>query len=271
LEFRVKEGQRVKEGDTLVFLDSPDVHAKLAQAEAAENAAQAQNLKAQKGTRVEQINSAYEMWQKAKAGLDVAEKTYNRMQNLFEKGVISAQNRDEAEANYLAMKATENAALFQYQMAKNGAEKEDKMAAEAMVNRAKGAVAEVESYINETVLLSPIDGEISDIYPQRGELVGTGAPIMNVMDLTDMHVLFNVREDLMKDMKIGREIKAYMPALDREIMLKVIHMKDMGNYAAWKATKASGEYDLRTFQIKAELLEKINDIRPGMTVVVRRK
>lgn len=268
-EFRVQEGQHVQVGDTLVFLDSPEVQAKLMQAEAAQDAAQAQNEKAIKGARAEQITAAYEMWQKAKAGLEIAEKSYQRVQNLFDKGVMSAQKRDEAEANFQAMRATEKAALSQYQMAKNGAEREDKMAAEAMVNRAKGAVAEVESYIKETFLLSPIDGEISEIFPQRGELVGTGAPIMNVMDLKDIHVLFNVREDFLKDMKIGQEIIGYVPALDKEIHLKVIHMKDLGNYAAWKATKASGEYDLRTFEVKAQPSET-TDLRPGMSVIVKK-
>lgn len=270
LEYRVKEGHLVKAGDTLVFLDSPEVKAKMMQAEAAKEAAQAQSRKAQKGTRYEQVTSAYEMWQKAKAGLDVSKKSYERLQNLFEKGVVSAQKRDEAQANYLAMQASERAAYSQYTMAKNGAEIEDKQAAEAMVSRADGAVAEVESYIHETVLLSPIDGEISDIYPEQGELVGTGAPIMSVMDLNDIYVLFNVREDLLQNMKIGQEIVAYMPALNREISLKIVQLKDMGNYAAWKATKVSGEYDLRTFQVKAEPTEQISDIRPGMSVIVKK-
>ncbi len=267
--FLTAEGQSVKKGDTLVILSSPEVEAKLMQAQAAEDAALAQNQKAIKGARSEQIASAYEMWQKAKAGLDIAQKSYQRMQNLYEKGVIPAQKRDEAEANYRAMTATEKAAKSQYDMAKNGAEREDKMAAEALVNRAKGAVAEVESYLRETALVAPISGEISEIFPQPGELVGTGAPIMNIVDLNDMWVIFNVREDLLEKFKMGEEFKAKVPALgNQEIVLRVTYLKDMGTYAAWKATKTTGQYDLKTFEVRAKPVEKVKDFRPGMSVIV---
>jgi HlyD family secretion protein len=269
LELRVKEGDIVRKGDTLAILDSQEVQAKLEQAQAAEDAAQAQNSKAIKGARSEQIASAYALWQKAKAGVDIAEKSYRRVQNLFDQGVVSAQKRDEAEANYLAMQATEQAALSQYQMAKNGAEKEDKQAAEALVNRAKGAVNEVTSYLNETYLLSPIDGEISEIFPQAGELVGTGAPVMNVMDRKEAWVVFNVREDLLKELTIGSVINAYVPALDKKVSLTVYYLKDMGTYASWKATKASGEYDLRTFEVKARPEKLVEGWYPGMSVVVK--
>ena len=269
LELRVKEGDSVRKGDTLVILDSPEVIAKLEQAQAAEAAAQAQNAKAVKGAREEQIASAHALWQKAKAGADIAEKSYQRMQNLFDKGVVSAQKRDEAEANHQAMKATEQAAFSQYNMARNGAEKEDKAAAEAMVNRAKGAVNEVESYISETYLLSPIDGEISEIFPKVGELVGTGAPIMNVVDKKDAWVVFNVREDLLKEMTIGKNLSVYIPALDKKIPLTIYYMKDMGTYASWKATKPTGQYDLKTFEVKARPDAYEEGLYPGMSAVVQ--
>ena len=184
-KYLVEEGDYVMKGDTLAILSIPDIEAKLAQAQAAESGAVAQNKKAIKGARVEQIQSAYEMWQKAKVGLDIAQKSYTRVQNLYNQGVVTAQKRDEAEANLNASIATEKAAKYQYDMAVNGAEKEDKEAALAMVERAKGAVAEVESYIAESYLISPIDGRVSEKFPNEGELVGTGAPIMNVMNLAD--------------------------------------------------------------------------------------
>jgi HlyD family secretion protein len=269
LALKVSENQNVRKGDTLVVLDSPEVIAKLEQAQAAEDAAQAQNDKAVKGARVEQIAMAFAMWQKAKAGLDIAEKSYQRVQNLFDQGVVSAQKRDEAEANYQAMKATEQAALSQYQMAENGAEKEDKLAAKALVNRAKGAVNEVESYVHEISLTSPIDGEISEIFPQEGELVGTGAPIMNVMDRKNCWIVFNVREDFLKEMTIGKTITAYVPALDKNITLTVFSLKDQGSYAVWKATKTKGQYDLKTFEVKARPNTYIEDLYPGMSAVIK--
>lgn len=271
LEFRVKEGQTVRAGDTLAILEAPDVQAKLEQARAAEAAAQAQNEKALKGARQEQIQAAYEMWQKAQAGVTIAEKSYKRIKNLYDQGVVSAQKLDEITAQRDAALATEKAAKAQYTMAKNGAEREDKAAAAALVNRAKGAVAEVESYINETYLIAQKDGEVSEIFPKQGELVGTGAPIMNVAVMDDMWVTFNVREDLLQSLTVGTEFEAFVPALDKNIRLKVNYMKDLGTYAAWKATKTTGQFDLKTFEVRALPTDKVEGLRPGMSVILDRE
>ena len=262
LEFRVKEGQSVQAGDTLAILEAPDVQAKLEQARAAESAAQ--------GARREQIQAAYEMWQKALAGLEIAEKSYTRVKNLHDQGVMSTQKLDEVTAQRNAARATEKAAKAQYDMAKNGAEREDKAAAAALVERAKGAVAEVESYIKETYLIAQTAGEVSEIFPKVGELVGTGAPIMNIAILDDMWVTFNVREDLLQGLGMNTEFEAFIPALDKNIRLKVYYMKDLGTYAAWKATKTTGQFDLKTFEVKAAPQEKVEGLRPGMSVVLKK-
>ena len=240
LEFRVKEGQTVQAGDTLAILEAPDVQAKLEQARAAEAAAQAQNEKALKGARHEQVQAAYEMWQKAQAGLTIAEKSYKRVKNLYDQGVMSAQKLDEVTAQRDAAAATEKAAKAQYDMARNGAEREDKAAAAALVERAKGAVAEVESYIKETVLTAQTAGEVSEIFPKVGELV------------------------------MGSEFEAFVPALDRTIRLKVYYLKDLGTYAAWKATKTTGQFDLKTFEVRATPQEKVEGLRPGMSVILKK-
>lgn len=270
LEFRVKEGQSVQAEDTLAILEAPDVLAKLEQARAAEAAAQAQNEKALKGARHEQVQAAFEMWQKAKAGLEIAEKSYKRVKNLADQGVMSAQKLDEVTAQRDAAIATEKAAKAQYDMAKNGAEREDKAAAAALVDRAKGAVAEVESYIKETYLIAQTAGEVSEIFPKVGELVGTGAPIMNIAILDDMWVTFNVREDLLQGLTMGTKFEAFVPALDKNIRLKVNYMKDLGTYAAWKATKTTGQFDLKTFEVKALPQEKVEGLRPGMSVILKK-
>lgn len=270
LKFLVDEGDQVKAGDTLAILEAPDVMAKLSQAQAAEEAAVAMNEKAERGTRQEQLQAAFEMWQKAKAGLDIAEKSYNRVNRLFEQGVMSAQKRDEAKAQYEAMKATERAANAQYTMAKNGAQREDKEMAAAQVKRAQGAVAEVNSYISETYLTASADGEVTEIFPKVGELVGTGAPVMNVARLSDMWVTFNVREDFLKDFTVGGEIEAYLPALEKSAKFKVTYMKDLGSYAAWKATKTTGQFDLKTFEVKAKPIEPVENLRPGMSAIIEK-
>ena len=270
-QFLAEEGSMVKAGDTLVIINSPELDAKLFQATSAESAAMAQNNKANKGARKELILGAYEMWQKAEVGVDIMKKSYDRVQRLYDKGVVPAQKRDEAEAQYKAAVATSNAAKSQYDMAMNGAESEDKAAAMALVNRAKGAVMEVESYMLETTLTSPIDGEVSEIYPKRGELVGTGAPIMSIVDMNDIWFSFNVREDLLGSMKIGNTFTVKIPALDnQEVEVKVSYIKALASYATWKATKTSGQFDVKTFEVRARPTKKIANLRPGMTALVEK-
>lgn len=270
LKFCVKEGQCVQAGDTLVILEAPDVQAKLEQALAAQAAAQAQNEKALKGVRNEQLQAAYEMWQKAQAGLDIAEKSYRRVKSLYDQGVMTAQKLDEATAQRDAAAATERAAKAQYDMAKNGAEREDKAAAAALVERAKGVVAEVESYLRETVLTASTAGEVSEIFPQAGELVGTGAPIMNIAVMDDLWVTFNIRENLLGNIAMGDDLETFVPALNRTLRVKVDYMKDLGTYAAWKATKTTGQFDLKTFEVRATPQEPAKGLRPGMSVIIKK-
>lgn len=269
LEIRVKEGDYVKAGDTLVILDAPEVRAKMEQAQSAEEAAAALELKAQNGARKEQIQGAYSVLQQAKAGLEIAEKSYNRVQRLFDEGVMSAQKRDEAYANYKAMEAQVKAAQSQYDMAVNGARREDKLAAAAQVGRAKGAVQEVNAYVRETVQTAQKEGEVSSIYPQVGELVGTGSPLMSISMMDDMWGVFNVREDKLNGMQVGTEFTAFVPAFNKEIRMKVYYLKDQGSYAVWKATKANGQYDLKTFEVRARPVEKLEGLRPGMSLVIK--
>ena len=269
LELRVSEGDYVKAGDTLAILDAPEVRAKMEQARSAESAAAAIELKAQNGARKEQIQGAFSVLQQAKAGFEIAEKSYQRIQRLYDGGVVSAQKRDEVYANYKAMEAQMKAAQSQYDMAVNGARMEDKLAAAAQVGRAKGAVQEVNSYINETVQIAQKEGEVADIYPKVGELVGTGSPIMSIAVMDDMWGTFNVREDQLNGMKVSTEFTAFVPAFNKEIKMKVYYLKDQGSYAVWKATKANGQYDLKTFEVKARPVEKLDGLRPGMSLIIK--
>lgn len=268
-EFLVEEGQQVRAGDTLVRIYSPEVLAKLEQAQAARSAAQAQSQKAQAGARKEQKEGAYELWQKAKAGLEVAEKSFTRVERLYKEGVLPAQKYDEATAQLRAMQASEKAARSQYDMAINGAQREDKWAAEALVERATGAISEVNAYIQEGALVAPIDGRISEIYPHRGELVGTGAPIMSIADDRAVRVVFALREDRLSTLRPGSKLTATIPALGgKALTLQVTKMKDMGSYATWKATKPREAHDLRTFEVTARPEQVVEGLLPGMTIVL---
>ena len=270
LELRVKEGDFVKAGDTLAIIEAPEVEAKMVQARNAADAAQALEQMAQNGARKEQVQAAAQLLEQAKAGLEIAEKSYNRMKTLFEEEVVSAQKFDEAEAMYKSAQAQMKAAKSQYDMAVSGVRQEERRAASATAGQARGAVQEVQGYVRETVQVAQMDGEVTDVYPKVGELVGTGTPIMSIAGMDDQWATFNIREDQLKDIKVGQEITIRVPALDQEAKMKVTSMKDKGSFAVWKATKASGQYDQKTLEVNARPMEKLDGIRPGMSVILKK-
>ena len=268
-EIRVKEGDYVHVGDTLAILQIPEANAQQKVAEATEGATQAISDLTDEGARKEQIQSAYDLMQQAIAAEDIARKTYTRMQNLYNEGVMSAQKRDEALAAFKAAEAQVKVTQSQYQLAKSGARKQEKIAAAKNTQAAKSAVDVVKSILRETVQISPVEGEVSDVYPKVGELVGMGSPIMNINIMSDMWGTFNVREDQLKGLKVGDEFTAFSPAFNKNVKMKVYDIKDEGSYAVWKATKSNGQYDLKTFEVKAHFVNKFDGLRPGMSLIMK--
>ena len=271
-ELRAVEGQEVHKGDTLVVIDSPEVRSGLAEARAARAAASAQLKKARNGARQEQITGAYELWQQAIVQEEVLAKSFERIKKLKEEKVVTDQKYDEVEAQYRAAQAQCKAAKSQYDMALSGARSEDKEAAAALVQRADAAFIKIDSYLDEIHLTSPADGVISDIYPKVGELVGQGAPIMTVQDLSDMWFTFNIREDRLHSLQKGEKVRLTVPALDgREVSATVYYIAVRESYATWKATKEIGEYDTRTFEVRARPDSPVEGLLPGMSVILKRK
>lgn len=267
-EIYVHEGDMVHKGDTLVHIHSSLADAQLMQAEGMETVARTQDRKVDAGTRVQIVNAAADLVAQADAAVSITKKTYDRLENLYSQGVVSEQKRDEAKAAYDAAVAARNAAKSQLDLARAGAQKEDKESAAAMVNVAKGGVAEVNALLEDQYLIAPFDGQIDQIYPQESELVMLGAPIMSLLRTDEKYVTFNVREELLNDLPLGGEIEVMIPALDKKrIKAKIYYSRDLGSYAEWQATKATGQWDSRTFEIKARPVEDIPELRPGMTVV----
>ena len=267
--FYADEGQQVHKGDTLVLIDSPEIRSKILEAQAAKAAAVAQKDKAMNGARREQIAGAYELWQKAIVGEEVMRKSFERIRTLHDQKVVSDQKYDEVEAQYRAAVATTKAARSQYSMAVNGARQEDKDAAVALVERADAAVQLVNAYKEEIKLTSPADGIVSNRYPKVGELVGQGSPIMTVQDLSDMWFTFNIREDRLHSMQNGDHITLSIPALDgRKIGATVYYIAARESYATWKATRETGEFDTRTFEVRARPDHEVDGLRPGMSAIL---
>lgn len=266
-QFFVHEGDMVHKGDTLVHIHSSLAEARLEQARGMQSAAKALDKKVDAGTRKQIIQSAHDVWQQAQAAVGIAKKTYDRMQNLYNQGVMSEQKRDEAKAAYDAAVAGASAAKSQYDLALAGAQSEDKEQAAAMVTVADGGVSEVQALLEDQYLVAPCDGQIDVIFPEEGELVALGAPIMNVLKIQDKYVTFNVREQYLRDFTIGKEISVRIPSLDKTVKAEVYYVRDLGSYATWHATKTTGDWDSKTFEVKARPVEAVPDLRPGMTVL----
>ena len=267
-QMMVREGQRVEKGELLYTLSTPELDAKLQQAEAARSAASALDRKAATGAREQQKEAAMNLWQQAQAGLSLAQKTYDRVKRLYEQGVVPAQKLDEATANLEAMTATESAARAQYELVRDGASREDKDAAAAQVRMAQGAVSEVESYIGDAMVYAPVAGEVSTIISEAGELVGTGYPVVTILDMNDMWVTFNVKETMLPHIHVGTRMKGYVPALGSDVELEVSYIAVQADFATWSATRTQGGFDIRTFAVKARPVAAAADMRPGMSVIV---
>ena len=265
----VKVGSQVSKGDTLLKLGTPELDAKRYQAESARKAANSQSKKAQKGAREEQIQGAYNLWQKAKAAKEVYSKTYNRVKNLYDDGVVPAQKLDEVTAKYKASVQDEQAAKAMYEMAKKGAREEDKEGAAALVDQVDGVLQELDSYLSEANVKSPITGEVASIISEEGELINTGYPIITIVDLKDSWFVFNIREDYLSKLKMGQEITVKVPGIgDKEVKAKINYISPLGDFATWKATKTSGEFDMKTFEVHAAPVEEVEGLRPGMTALI---
>lgn len=265
----VRDGQRVERGAELATLDSPEIRARLDQAQAAKGAAAAQRDKAYHGAREEEIRAAENVWLRAQHATELAEKTFRRVDRLNADGVLPTQRRDEAEAAFKTAKDAEEAARASYDMAVKGTRTEDKDTASAMVERASGAISEVEAFLAETKVIAPIAGEIYRHNVEPGEVVAAGYPIATIVDLSDLWVTFNVREDRLARLSMGRRITARVPALgSRTVELDVYYIAPEGDFATWRATSAQGGFDLKTFEVRARPVGSVEGLRPGMSAVV---
>lgn len=264
----VRKGDLVNKGQLIFTIHSPEIEAKLEQAMAGQRAAGALAQEAETGSRSQQIQAARDQWLTAKAAADLAEKTYLRVNNLFEQGVVAEQRRDEANTQWRAARYSENAALQMYEMAKEGARKETILAASENERMAAGAVAEVEAYVADTRIESWFDGEVSQVLMQAGELAPQGFPVVTVVDRADSWAVFNVREDLLRHFQKGSTFKAFLPALNQYVEFTVTHIAVMGDFATWRSTDSSQGFDLRTFEVEARPTQPIDGLRMGMSVAV---
>ena len=265
----VREGQTVAAGAALVTLDSPELRAKVMQANATQAAAEARRDLVDIGARTEDVRAAKAMWDKATAGAELADKTYQRLNALYQEGLVSLQRNDEAQTNARAALETARAAKAQYDTALTGARPQEKTAARAVVEQAAGGVAEVDAAALDFVLQAPRAAEVDKIILHPGELAAAGFPILTLVDLSDIWVVFNIREDDFANIKMGGSLNGSVPALGKSQVRFVIDtISPRGDYATWRATRQSSGYDVRTFEVRARPHVPLEGLRPGMSVLV---
>lgn len=269
-ELKVREGDVLKAGDTVAVIAIPEIEAKLVQVKAQERAAQAREDLANTGARVQEKDAARADWERAKAALTLASKTYERVDALYREGLIPAQRHDEATAQLAAARKVTEAAAAKLSAVDEGARVEDKIAAKALVDQARGGVSEVSSLASESIVKAPAAGEVTRIVMEEGEVAPAGFPLVLVTDLSDKWVVFNIREDELPGVEVGTVLKGFIPAVNRTVDLKVNWINPRGEYAVWRATRQSTGYDLRTFEVRARPVEELPALRPGMTVIVER-
>ena len=263
----VHEGDVVTKDSLVAVISSPEIEAKKIQARGALGAAKAQASKARNGARSEDITALKAMADRAQEAATLAKNTYNRVQKLYNEGVLPLQKRDEAETQMKASQAAADAARAQYNQAVAGARSEDKAAANALVLQAKGANAEVDAYLEETKIRTPISGEVSLKLAEEGEVVGSGMPIIAVTDLNDSWAVFHLREDYLKNVFKGKKFYLQVPALDKTVEMVVSYIASVGDYATWRSSKESGGFDLKTFEVRMRPTHKVENLRPGMSVL----
>ncbi|MFT4654538.1 MAG: HlyD family secretion protein [Patiriisocius sp.] len=264
----VRKGDLVKKSQLIFTLFSPEIEAKLDQAIAGQKAAGAMAKEAEKGVRTQQIQAVKDQWLAAKSAADLMQKTYRRINNLYNDGVVAEQKRDEAYTQYQAAKYSQDAALQMYELAQEGVREETKFAAQQKEIMAAGVVAEVRAAAADTKITSWFNGEVSQVLLNSGELAPQGFPVVTIIDTKDAWAVLNVREDLLKNFEKGMRFTAYLPALDKRISFEVSHVAVMGDFATWRSTDAAQGFDLRTFEVEARPVELVDNLRMGMSVVV---
>ena len=263
-----KEGDIVEKNTIVAIISSPEIEAKKIQAKGALGAARAQADKAKNGARSEDITMLKANANRAEEAAKLAKDTYERVQKLYSDGVLPLQKRDEAETQMKASRAQADAAKAQLDQAVAGARSEDKDAANALVMQARGANAEVDAYLEETKIRAPISGEVSQKLVEEGEVVGSGMPVVAITDLDDAWAVFYVREDLLKDLTKGSVFEVRVPALGKDIQMKVTYISSVGDYATWRSSKESGGFDLKSFEVRMRPLGEVENLRPGMSVLL---
>lgn len=263
----VELGDKVEKGQVLVTLEPNIMNAKMGQALGIRNVAESMLKRAKQGTRKEQIEAAKNQYQMAKSQFEFADKTYKRFLVLYADSIISKQEMDEMEFKHVAAQNEMEAADAIYAMAKKGLTYEDIQIVEGEVEAASAMYNEAAAYYGQLEIIAPVSGEISNKIAEEGEVMAAGYPILTIMVPEKIYAIANVREDKLEAFKKGRILKGKVPGLgNNEFEFMVSHLAVMADFATWVPTRAKGDFDLKTFEVRLTPVDPIEGLRPGMTV-----
>src|SRR6266851_5760922 len=256
-EIPVNRGQNVTAGAVLVQIDNPETLAKHEQMRAAMAVAEAQLANVLVGTRAEVIAARKAELERAQAALVLAQKTFDRTHTLTEQGNAPQARLDQmTDALHESERAVDQAKSA-YDQAVNGYTKEERAIARTNVEKANADIQSIQSIIDQLQVYAPVASQVYQRNVEPGEYVSPGVPLVTLIDLA---------EDLVKGLKVGDRFDVHTPALaDRRVTVEIKLVATKGEYASWRATRASGDFDLRTFSIRAYPVQPVPELRPGMS------
>jgi HlyD family secretion protein len=265
-EIPVERSQNVAAGAVLVRIDNPETLAKHGQMTAAKAVAEAQLANILAGTRPEVIAARKAALERAQAAQILAQKTFDRVQHLTEQGNAPQARLDQVTDNLHESERAVDQAKSAYDQAVNGYTREEREIARANLEKASADIQAVQSIVDQMAVYAPVAAQIYQRNVEPGEYVSPGVPLVTLIDLADVWIHFDLREDLVKTLKVGDRFDVRVPALgDRRITVEVKLIATKGEYASWRATRATGDFDLRTFSIRAYPVQPVPELRPGMS------
>ena len=265
-EIPVMRGEDVGANAVLVRIDNPETVAKHEQTLAAKIVADAQLANINAGTRSETIAARKAALERAQASVILAKQTYDRVRQLADHGNAPQARLDQVTDTLHESERAVDQAKSAHEQAVNGYTREERDIATANVGKALADIKAVESILDQMVVYAPVASQVYQRNVEPGEYVSPGVPLVTLIDLNDVWIHFDLREDLVKTLKVGDRFDVRIPALgERSITVEIKLIAAKGEYASWRATRATGDFDLRTFSIRAYPVDKVPELRPGMS------
>lgn len=270
IERHIERGDDVKKGQLMITLESPELNAQVAALEAAKAQAQAQLDLSLHGTREESIRNLEAMLSQAKVEAANATRDYQRISAVANQGYVSAAELDNARRSHDVALQRVRSAQAELDEARNGDRIELRQKYTAAVQQAEQQLIELKIQQNDLQVKAPVDGEVGPIPAEIGELFNANSPLATLIRIPDAYFVYNLREDILADIRKGDRITITVPALgNKEVEAEIRYIAPMGDYATKRATRATGDFDLKTFEIRLYPVTPIEGLRPGMSALWR--